>query len=214
MLRKSRGHMSVTALDQINMEITEGERVALIGPNGAGKSTLLQVIAGIYEPQRGVVDVQGHVSPLFNSMIGINSDATGLENIRDRATLFGLSKVHTAKHIHELSDFSGLGDYLEMPVRSYSTGMRARLAFAMNLMLEPDIFLLDEWIGFVDRNFSESAEEKLLAVAKGAKVIVIATHNEQILERLCTRGLFLHKGRVLFDGDAIEALRRYYDSTA
>ncbi len=200
----------VTALDNVSFAIEEGERVALIGPNGSGKSTLLQVIAGIYTPNNGTVDVRGIVSPLFNSMLGINLDLTGLENIRDRAILFEIPRSQVSQHIAEMTEICGLGEYLDLPVRSYSTGMRARLAFALNLLLKPDVFLIDEWIGFVDYAFSQVAEQRMIDLANESRVIVMASHNEEILERVCTRGILLRAGRVEYDGDALEALRRYY----
>lgn len=212
--RKFGRRVIITALDDLSLTIEEGERVALIGANGSGKSTLLQVIAGIYSPAQGKVDVRGVVSPLFNSMLGINLDSTGLENIQERAVLFQIPRSQVSRHVAEMIEICGLGEYLDLPVRSYSTGMRARLAFSLNLMMKPDIFLIDEWIGFVDYAFSKIAEQRMIQLARESRVIVIASHNEEILERVCTRGILLQAGRVEYDGDALEALRRYYHARA
>jgi ABC-2 type transport system ATP-binding protein/lipopolysaccharide transport system ATP-binding protein len=211
-LNRTGNHISVPALQDINLTVHQGERIALIGPNGSGKSTLLQTIAGVYVPQRGQVNVVGQVSPLFNAMLGMSSDATGSENISDRAKLFGISRRELAERLPELRAITGLGDYLQLPVRSYSAGMRARLAFAMSLLLRPDIFLVDEWIGFVDYEFSLIAEAKIRDMAEHAGIMLLASHNENLIERLCTRGILLRQGRIEYDGDALEALRIYYKS--
>jgi homopolymeric O-antigen transport system ATP-binding protein len=211
-LSRAGNHISVPALQDVSLRVDHGERVALIGPNGSGKSTLLQTIAGVYVPKRGQIRVVGQVSPLFNAMFGMSSDATGSENISDRAKLFGVSRSELMERLPELKNITGLGEYLELPVRSYSAGMRARPAFAMSLLIRPDIFLVDEWIGFVDYELSLVAEAKIREIAAHAGIMLLASHNEPLLERLCTRGILLRQGRIEYHGDALEALRIYYRS--
>lgn len=205
--------ITVRALSNVSISISEGERVALIGPNGSGKTTLLQVISGIYVPQTGEVCVCGEVSPMFNTMLGLNAIATGMENMLDRAKLFDIPEEVVVEKLPELCAMTNLGEYLSLPVRCYSSGMRARLAFVMCLMMQPEIFLVDEWIGFVDHAFSELTERKMQEIAENTGIMVLSSHNETIIERLCTRGILLRQGEVEFDGDALEALRIYYKSS-
>lgn len=209
----NKNKITVRALNNVSISISEGERVALIGPNGSGKTTLLQVISGIYVPQSGTVKVDGEVSPMFNTMLGLNTIATGMDNMLDRAKLFGIPEKELMEKLPELCAMTNLGDYLSLPVRCYSSGMRARLAFVMCLMIQPEIFLVDEWIGFVDHAFSELTEKKMQEIALRTGIMVLSSHNETIIERLCTRGILLRQGEVEFDGDALEALRIYYKSS-
>lgn len=200
---------SVNALQDLTLNIEQGERVALIGLNGAGKTTLLQVIAGIYKPTKGRCDKSGRVASMMNMTYGMNSENTGYENINLRATFLGWRGSFLKDRIDEIAEFSGLGPFLKMPIRTYSAGMRLRLAFAIATAVTPDILLMDEWIGFGDQTFVARAEERMMKMVARTGVLVLASHNETMLERVCSRGIVLDGGRIIFDGDIHAALQAY-----
>jgi ABC-2 type transport system ATP-binding protein/lipopolysaccharide transport system ATP-binding protein len=199
----------VVALDSVSLRLRHGDRVGIIGHNGAGKTTLLRVMAGIYEPCRGRVSVEGRVAPLFDIAHGIDPESTGYENIRLRGLLLGMSMEQIDRRFDEIAEFTGLGDFLRLPLRTYSLGMNARLAFAVSTAIEPDILLLDEGIVAGDTAFMERADERLERLVSRTGLLVLASHSETMLRKMCTRGVVMQQGRIAFDGPLDAALAHY-----
>jgi ABC-2 type transport system ATP-binding protein/lipopolysaccharide transport system ATP-binding protein len=199
--RDTRERVMVRALRDITLRISEGERVGLIGPNGAGKSTMLRTIGGIYEPTKGRVCVDGRVTTLFSLNVGIEQESTGFENITLRGLAAGMSRREIDRRAADIADFTELGEHLNLPLHTYSDGMRARLAFAISTAIEPDVVLMDEWIGAGDPAFMVKARKRLESVVSGARVLVLASHNETLLKRVCNRIVVLEAGQVRRTGD-------------
>jgi ABC-2 type transport system ATP-binding protein len=202
----------VHALDQISLDVEEGDRVALIGPNGAGKTTLLRVLAGTFEPTSGLIEVDGHVAPLFDAALGFNHDATGYENIVLRGVYMGMSPKEMSGRMEQIAAFTELGDYLRMPIRSYSSGMVMRLAFGVATCVHPEILLMDEWLLAGDIHFLEKARDRLANFVTGSKIMVLASHSEMIVREWCNKGLFLEKGQIRKFGPIEDVLAAYNES--
>ncbi len=198
-----------TLLNDISFNLEPGERLGIIGRNGAGKSTLLRLLAGIYTPSKGTLSVHGTAKGLFDISLGLSPEATGLENIYIRGLQMGLTIKDIKELIPSVLDFSELGDDIKKPLATYSTGMRLRLAIAVSTMIEPDILLLDEWIGAGDAQFNVKVKQRMMGLIERSRGLVIATHNTALMKSLCTHGLVLDKGRVAFVGDIGEALAFY-----
>lgn len=196
-------------LDGISFELAPGQRLGLIGANGAGKTSLLRVLAGIYAPSSGQLTVNGAAKGLFDLSLGMEPDATGLENIYLRGLQMGLSLSRVRALVEEVIDFSELLNDIEKPLHTYSAGMRTRLAVAVSTMIEPDILLFDEWIGTGDARFREKVEARMNALVQNSRGLIIATHNEALMKSLCTDGLVLAQGRMMFFGELQQALDRY-----
>jgi len=197
--RDARDHIVVTALNQVSFSISEGERVALVGHNGSGKTTLLRSMAGVFQPASGEIRVNGTISTLFDIALGFDPEATGRENVLLRGLVMGLTRLQIIERMPDIRDFSGLGDYLDLPSRVYSSGMRLRLAFAVATSVRRDIVLMDEWLSVVDAEFAESAERRLHEHLEQTSILVIATHSEDLVQKLCTRRIELHQGCVVAD---------------
>ncbi|KVR34924.1 ABC transporter ATP-binding protein [Burkholderia ubonensis] len=191
------GHTVVEALHDINLEVVRGDRIALIGGNGAGKTTLLRVLAGVYEPEIGKVRVQGRVTSLLDSMLGMDLESTGYENMYLRGLFLGLKSKEIAKLADEIAEFSELGDFLNVPVRTYSSGMTLRLAFSISTIIKPEILLMDEWMSVGDEHFKHKAEERLEQFVSDAGILVIATHDHGLAERLATRRITMEHGTIV-----------------
>lgn len=198
-----------TLLDRVTLTLNPGERLGLIGANGAGKSTLLRVLAGIYTPSEGTLTVNGVAKGLFDISLGMHPEATGLENIYMRGLQMGLGLKQIRALIPEVVAFSELSDDIEKPLATYSTGMRLRLAVSVSTMIEPDILLLDEWIGAGDAKFSAKVKARMMSLVEGSRGLVLATHNVGLMKSLCTHGLVLQKGRVVYAGPVDDALAFY-----
>ncbi|MHB1287538.1 MAG: ABC transporter ATP-binding protein [Leptospirales bacterium] len=188
--------VSVCALDGIDFEVREGGRLGLTGHNGSGKSTLLRVLAGVYEPTAGTIVVKGRVASLLDISIGMDFEASGLENIYLRGLLMGLSRQVIRSKVDEIMSFSGLGDYIEMPVRTYSSGMVMRLAFSIATSIEADILLMDEWLSVGDADFVKKAEDRLKNLVFKTPILVMASHSPEILKDVCNRVLRLEGGKM------------------
>lgn len=186
----------VRALRDISFEFNVGDRVGIIGHNGSGKSTLLRVLAGAYEPVGGDIHVSGKVASMLSITLGMDFEATGYENIYLRATVMGMRASEIEPLIGEISEFSELGDYLEMPVRTYSSGMAMRLAFAVSTSVSADIILMDEWLNVGDPSFSEKAQARLSRLLDQAKILVFASNDEEMIRRNCNRILRLDHGEM------------------
>ena len=186
----------VQALDGVGFELKAGERLGLVGPNGAGKTTLLKVLYGIYEPSGGRVAIEGKVDALFNINIGFRREATGRRNIVLRGLINGWSEAEIEEKMEDIIAFSELGDFIDLPFKAYSQGMAARLAFSVATALDPEILLMDEWIGAGDVSFQEKAKRRMDELAEKAGIIVLASHNESLIQSVCTKRLTLKGGRV------------------
>ncbi len=204
------GKTIVKTLDNINLEINEHERVGLIGHNGAGKSSLLRVIGKVYEPSSGSALIQGSLGSLIDISLGIDPEATGIENIYLRAALLGIPKKRINAELSELIEFTQLGEFLNMPVRTYSTGMHMRLAFAVSTMIRPDILLMDEWLSVGDQDFQSRAEQRLTRLIESSNILVIASHSRALIERCCTRVIWLEHGTIKMDGKPSEICSLYF----
>lgn len=211
-ITKDSGTMVVTGLDQINLELQDGDRLGLIGHNGAGKSTLLKVLAGIYTPTQGIVEVEGRVVSTLNITLGFEHEATGFENIFLRGRLLGLTSSEIESKVEEIINFTELGKYLDLPVRVYSSGMLMRLAFAIMTSLESDILLMDEVIGTGDARFIHKAEARLNEFMNKAKIMVIASHSDDVIKEFCNSALLLRNGSPFAKGGIDEVLDIYHSS--
>jgi ABC-type polysaccharide/polyol phosphate transport system ATPase subunit len=200
---------TIEALKAVSFTIHNGERVGIIGPNGAGKSTLLKVMSRIYMPKAGEVRVDGHVCPLFEFATGFEMEANGWDNIRTRALLLGMSAKEIEKKIEEIANFTNLGDFLNIPVRCYSSGMLLRLAFATSTAVDPEILLLDEVMAAGDAAFIDQAKRRMDDLMQRASIVVFATHSLNVLPSFCERTLWLDKGKVRGDGPTPEIIRAY-----
>jgi ABC-2 type transport system ATP-binding protein/lipopolysaccharide transport system ATP-binding protein len=199
----------VRALSDVSFSLEKGDRLGLIGGNGSGKSTLLRVLAGVYEPTRGRVRVVGKVTPLFDISHGLDMDATGYENIVLRATYLGLNRQEIRQVMGEIAEFTDLGDYLHVPMRAYSAGMMLRLAFGVATTVRSDILLLDEWIAVGDLGFLEKAQQRATNFVSRSNILVVASHSEDVIRRLCTKLLWLRQGGVAAFGDVDAVMERY-----
>jgi lipopolysaccharide transport system ATP-binding protein len=210
MRNRSHSEVYVRALHGITFDLVSGDRLAIMGANGSGKSTLLRVLAGIYEPTRGQVTIKGKITSLLEIGAGLDPEATGARNIRLLASLRGYSPWRMTAKVNEIIDFSGLGHFANMPVKSYSSGMAARLLFAVATSFDHDVLLLEEWLSAGDENFVKQATERMLSVAEQSRVIVTATHSMALAEQLCNKVLYLDHGQPVFFGP-ITAYRQWYD---
>ena len=198
------GSTFVKCLKDISLTIKSKERVGVVGHNGAGKSTLLRVLSKVYEPTSGKAEISGSIGSLIDISLGIDGEATGLENIFLRAALLGIPKQKVIKELYNLIDFTELGDFIDMPVRTYSTGMHLRLAFAVSTMISPDILLMDEWLSVGDLSFQKKAEARLANLIDRSNILVIASHSRTLIETTCDRALWLEHGEIKMDGSAKE----------
>lgn len=205
----ARHRTCVEALQSVSLTIGHGERVALVGHNGAGKTTLLRVLAGIYPPQTGRMRVEGQIAPLFDIGFGMDPDATGYDNIRLRGLFLGLTREEVENRLDAIAEFTELGQFLDMPIRTYSAGMQTRLSFAVSTSIKPEILLLDEGIGAGDAAFLEKARARIQSFVDEAGILVLASHSRSLLARLCTRAIRLEHGRVIDDGPFEEVMVRY-----
>jgi len=206
------GHVIVQALDRVSLTLSEGDRIALIGHNGAGKTTLLRVLAGIFEPLVGAVRIEGKVTPMFDINLGIDPESTGYENIFLRGLYLGLTKSEILARIDDVASFTELGSFLNLPVRTYSAGMQARLSFAMATCIDPEILLVDEGIGAGDAAFLEKANERLQKFIQKAGILVLASHADELVRRFCDQAIVISHGRIICRGTIEEGLRVYRES--
>jgi lipopolysaccharide transport system ATP-binding protein len=188
------GTTEVTALSKLNLELRAGDRLGLIGHNGSGKTTLLRALAGAYEPDEGAIDVHGRIAALLNLSLGVDPSASGYDNIRLRGRIAGLSAKEIEERMDEIADFTGLGPFLAMPVKTYSAGMQARLAFAAATAVEADVLLMDEWIAVGDADFQKLAHKRLISLVERAGILVLATHDVDLLRLYCNKVMRLEGG--------------------
>jgi homopolymeric O-antigen transport system ATP-binding protein len=202
-------HLMIDALKDVSFEAHDGDRIALIGNNGSGKSTLLRLLSDVYPATSGSVQVVGEVSPMFDATLGMTMDATGMENIWVCGRLWGLSQTQIMNSIDDIADFTELGDYLNIPVRTYSTGMMMRLAFAIATVRDPEILLLDEIVGVGDATFFEKAFDRLQSIIHRSQILFLASHSDSILRKICNKAIWLDHGNLVQYGDLEEVITEY-----
>ncbi len=203
------GVVVVRAMDDLSLELQSGDRLGLVGHNGAGKSTLLRVLAGIYPPSAGTVDVRGRTVPLLDISLGMDDQSTGRQNVRLRGLLLGMSDKEIRRKTEDIAAFTELDDYLDLPLRTYSSGMRVRLAFAISTAVEADILLLDEVLGVGDAGFQEKANRRLQELHARAEIVVLAIHSSDAIRKTCNKVLWMERGKVRMFGDVNEVTAAY-----
>src|SRR5436190_21985554 len=212
--KDARDRITVHALKDLNLDIEHGDRVALIGANGAGKSTLLKVLAGIYAPSRGRVHADGRVSALLTASVGLNPDATGRENIITRGMYMDVHPREMHERVDEIAEFTDLGYYIDMPVRTYSAGMMVRLCFAVATSVHPEILLMDEWLAAGDAAFLTKARKRMEDFVSGTSILVLASHSMPLLDEWCNRAILLDHGHVVASGPVGEVAALYEQRAA
>lgn len=201
----------VHALKDFNLTINEGERVGIIGSNGAGKSTLLKLIAGIYPPVSGIVEVNGNIQSLFDLSLGFDGYGTGRENIYYRSYLLGHTPKTVEEKIDSIIEFADLGEFIDYPIRTYSAGMQMRLAFAVSTTLKGDILLLDEAIGAGDASFMVKVKQRIFEMVENSKIMILVSHDMNTVKQLCSRVLWLKNGKIEMDGKPDEVVEKYLE---
>lgn len=202
------------ALDDVSFTVEHGECVGVLGPNGSGKSTLLKVLARILPPDGGTVDTRGRVASLLELGAGFHDDLTGRENIYLNGAILGLSRGGIERQFDDIVDFAGVRDFLDQPVRSYSSGMYVRLGFAIAVHVDPDILLVDEVVSVGDATFQVASLERMASFRDGGRTVVLVSHDLGVLRALCSRVLVLERGRLIFDGSAREGISHYAQLTS
>lgn len=208
-VQREKDRVTVKALRNISFTLNEGDRLALVGHNGAGKSTLLKTIAGVYQPVQGRILVSGTITALFDVLPGIDPEDTAYENIRTAGMMFGLSREEIEQIMPDIEEFSELGEYMGLPVRTYSAGMTTRLGFAFATAMEPGILLLDEGIGAGDARFAERAARRMEDFIGRSRIVVFASHSNALVEQMCNKAALMQGGRMLAIGGVKEILERY-----
>lgn len=204
----------VQALQNISFSLNSGDRLGLIGSNGSGKTTLLRVLSGIYQPTSGLLSAEGRMTALLDPGQGMNHQLTGRENIRLRGLYLGLTDSETKRLVEDVEEFSELGQFLDLPVRNYSSGMTVRLAFAMATAFPPEILLMDEWILAGDAVFMEKARKRVEDMVRHADILVLASHSPSILVEWCNRLLWIENGQIKGDADPMTILAEYLPPSA
>ena len=198
-----------TVLKNINLEVTKGETVALIGVNGSGKSTLLKLMTKIIYPTKGKIITKGKLTSLLELGAGFHPDFTGRENIYFNASIFGLTRKEIDSRLNDIIEFSELGELIDSPVRTYSSGMYMRLAFSVAINVDAEILLIDEILAVGDQHFQDKCYKKLHELKKSDKTIVIVTHDLNAVKNLCTRAVWINQGEVRMDGKPKEVIEEY-----
>lgn len=206
----AQGRVEVQALKDLNFRFVDGDRVGLLGHNGAGKTTLLRMLSGVYKPTQGTANIQGNVGSLIGISLGIDPESTGRENIYIRGALLGLKKSEIESQIDEIIEFSQLGDFINMPVRTYSSGMHLRLAFSVSTIVRPEILLMDEWLSVGDEGFKHKAEDRLNELVNSTRILVIASHSRSLIEKTCNKAIWLEHGKIRMFGDVKEVCSSYF----
>ncbi|WP_321840503.1 ABC transporter ATP-binding protein [Paraburkholderia bannensis] len=208
------GVIVVRALDNVDLRFDSGDRIGLIGHNGAGKSTLLRTMAGIYPPTQGEVMSEGKIVPLLDISLGMDENSTGMQNIRLRGLLLGMSDAEIREKQESIAEFCELGDYLDLPLRTYSSGMRVRLAFAVSTAVDAEILLLDEVMGVGDASFMHKAKDRLADLHNRAEIVVLAMHSNSEIRNVCNKALWMERGHVRAFGPVEEVVAAYEAAVA
>jgi lipopolysaccharide transport system ATP-binding protein len=214
MIKKQLRFKEFLALKNINFEVKRGESWGIVGSNGAGKSTLLRLICGVISPDSGLVNVNGSISPILELGAGFDPQLTAVENIYIQGALLGHNKKFMKKHFEEIVDFSELHDFLEMPIKNYSTGMQARLAFAVATVVKPEILIVDEVLSVGDEAFQRKCKDRMHEMIKGAATLLLVSHSKETVRNLCEKAIWLRKGEIVMSGNSNEvcdAYSKYYE---
>ena len=204
------GRVVVRALEGLSFALKDGDRVGLLGHNGAGKSTLLRLLSGVYEPSSGAARINGEIGSLIDIYLGIDPEATGRENIYLRGGLLGMTRSEITAQIDDIIEFSELGDFVDMPLRTYSTGMHLRLAFAVSTIVRPEILLMDEWLSVGDEGFKHKAEVRMTELVQSTNILVIASHSRDLILHTCNRAIWLEHGKIRMEGDSQSVVTTYF----
>lgn len=202
----------VRSLDNVSFRINPGDRIGLIGHNGAGKSTLLRVLSRVYVPTSGRAVISGSLGSLVDISLGIDPEATGRENILLRGVLMGLKRSEVLSRMDEIIEFSELGNFIDVPVRTYSSGMHLRLAFSVSTIIRPEILIMDEWLSVGDDRFNQKAATRLEEMVEKSQILVIASHSRSLVEQVCNRVLWFDHGQLKLDGSPEDVTRQYWGS--
>jgi lipopolysaccharide transport system ATP-binding protein len=206
------GRIVVRALDNVTLALREGDRLGIVGHNGSGKTTLLRVLSGVYYPAQGAIQINGRVTALLNVSLGTDPEATGRENIRLRGAMLGMPTETIEAIAEDIAEFTELGNFLDVPVRTYSSGMQLRLSFAIATALRPQILLLDEWLSVGDEAFRSKAERRLANMIESTKILILASHSKELILKTCNRALWLEHGQVRMDADPASVTDAYFDA--
>jgi ABC-type polysaccharide/polyol phosphate transport system ATPase subunit len=209
-LDRDSGNIMVEALKNVDLQLEKGDRLALLGHNGAGKSTLLKVLAQIYEPTSGYLKIQGQANCLFDIMMGMDHELNGYENIMLRGLILGLSKQEIRKIIPQVEEFGELGDFMKMPIKTYSSGMKLRLAYGVITSVFSEILLIDEIVNVGDAQFMEKAKNRMKSLVHQSDIMILSTHDVNIIKELCNKILWLEKGVIKCLGTVEEVLKIYH----
>jgi lipopolysaccharide transport system ATP-binding protein len=209
LLKNQRDTTVVRALSNVSLKLEEGDRLGIIGHNGSGKTTLLKVLAGIYEPSSGLIEIEGKVNSIVAMGLGMDVEAPGTQNVRNMGMLQGMSKREVERRLPSIVEFAELGPFIHMPVKTYSAGMTARLMFAVATDSDADILVMDEWIGAGDASFHEKAADRMNRMVEGAKILVLATHNAPLVQRVCNKVCVMEAGQVAYFGPTEEYFQQH-----
>lgn len=204
------GRLIVRAIDEMSLTLRDGDCLGLLGHNGSGKSTLLRLLSGVYAPTSGTAKITGEIGSLIDISLGIDSEATGRENIYIRGALLGMKKSEVSSKMDEIIEFSQIGDFIDLPVRTYSSGMQLRLAFSVSTIVKPEILLMDEWLSVGDEGFQKKAEARLKDLVKSTNILVIATHSKDMILKTCNKVIWLEHGKVRMQGSPQEVCAIYF----
>ena len=203
-------NINIRALDGIAFTLKDGDRLGLVGHNGAGKSTLLRLLGKVYIPCAGTARIEGSIGSLIAISLGIDQEATGRENIYIRGSLLGLKKQEIEQKIGQFIELCDLGSFIDLPIRTYSTGMQMRLAFAVSTMIRPDILIMDEWLSVGDESFRSKAESRMVDLVNNAQILIIASHSKELIKNTCNRVIWLEHGKIKMDGTPEDVLTAYF----
>lgn len=203
----------VKGLDGINLTLKSGDRLGIIGGNGAGKTTMLKTMAGIYSPTSGELKTKGHITTLLSTGAGMDEEATGYQNIILCGLALGFRKKQVEARIKDIEEFCELGNFLSMPVKTYSAGMKLRLAFAVATSIEPEILLIDEGIGVGDAEFYDKAKKRVEYFVKKASILVIASHSDDLIKQFCNKAIYMAHGKIIYSGGVESAFEKRYEHT-
>ena len=212
--RRPDGPTHFWALRNVTFRLVKGESLAVIGPNGAGKSTLLQVLAGIIEPTEGAIDVRGQISSLLTLGAGFDQELSGRDNILLAGAFLGIDHREMIQRLDGIIEFADIGQFIDAPIKTYSAGMRARLGFSIATSVEPDVLLLDEVLGTGDQVFRAKSQARVMELVRGARAIVLVTHDMNWVTEYCNRAILLEKGHVIIEGDPAEVVRVHEERSA